>query len=150
MYHESSTTQMCQKGTVGGSTRSQNIASQVETVDSNMFVLPAKVDTQYIRVHPLPKEECPHKEDLHLRQSPEMLTNHQTVRLPTPIRPERLQHHLIRIGYDQSEIDYLVQGFTSGFKLGHDGPISHTEPENDSSVDDLQDIINSAKTSKRN
>jgi len=51
-----------------------------------------------------------------------------------------LFHHLDRINYDKSETQYLINGFTYGFKLGHEGPVSDSEPSNDISVDNLPEI----------
>jgi hypothetical protein len=45
--------------------------------------------------------------------------------LPTPIRAHRLNYHLQNIGYDRNLTQFLVNGFTSGFSLGHT-----QEPEN--------------------
>lgn len=39
--------------------------------------------------------------------------------LPTPVKADKLAHHLNAIGYDNKLTQYLVDGFTHGFKLGH-------------------------------
>ena len=39
--------------------------------------------------------------------------------LPTPIRPSKLKK--ILAGYDQNEVDFLVDGFTRGFSVGYVG-----------------------------
>ena len=38
---------------------------------------------------------------------------------PSPILPNRLQHLLHLTNYDVGRSDYLVRGFTQGFKIGH-------------------------------
>ena len=52
----------------------------------------------------------------------------------TPIRPAALKRHLDTIGYDKSITKYLVDGFTHGFRLEHNSPVTPTEPENDISI----------------
>lgn len=52
----------------------------------------------------------------------------------TPVRPLRLLHHLQTIGYDPSKTQYLVDGFSHGFSLGHQGSLSVTDPPNDASI----------------
>ena len=52
----------------------------------------------------------------------------------TPIRPIALKRHLDTIGYDKSITNYLVEGFTHGFRLDHNSPVTTSEPENDISI----------------
>lgn len=53
----------------------------------------------------------------------------------SPVDPDRLQFHLNRIGYDREKTKFLVDGFRSGFRLQHDGPLSTEIPTNDSSIE---------------
>jgi hypothetical protein len=55
--------------------------------------------------------------------------------VPTPVDPARLKHHLDTIGYDKAKTDYLVNGFTHGFRLQHSGDVTNTLPNNDPSID---------------
>lgn len=40
----------------------------------------------------------------------------------TPVRVAKLKELLEETGYDRDKTDFLVQGFSKGFKLGYDGP----------------------------
>ena len=56
--------------------------------------------------------------------------------MPTPVNPDRLEHHLKRINYDPEKTKFLVDGFRYGFKIRHEGSLTEQEPANDQSITD--------------
>ena len=56
--------------------------------------------------------------------------------MPTPVSPDRLEHHLKRIKYDPNKTKFLVDGFRYGFKIKHEGTLTEEEPDNDQSIRD--------------
>ena len=54
----------------------------------------------------------------------------------TPVKPDRLAYHLRKIGYDPTLTKYLLDGFTNGFRLGHQGLVNQKETPNHQSVMD--------------
>ena len=56
--------------------------------------------------------------------------------MPTPVDPDRLEHHLKRINYDPEKTKFLVDGFRYGFKIRHEGSLTEEEPANDQSITD--------------
>lgn len=48
--------------------------------------------------------------------------------LPSPVKPTQLEHHLLTARYSETKIQYLVKGFTEGFRLDHTGPVLDTSP----------------------
>jgi hypothetical protein len=52
----------------------------------------------------------------------------------TPINPNRLLEHLQHISYDLEKTQYLVNGFTYGFRIQHQGIVSGPTPVNDPSI----------------
>ena len=49
-------------------------------------------------------------------------SNNNLHEIHTPVRPEILRNYLIDAQYDRDEIQFLVNGFTSGFSIGYRGP----------------------------
>ncbi len=52
----------------------------------------------------------------------------------TPVNPVKLGELLTSIGYDREKIDFLVEGFTHGFCIGHQGPTPKGYPKNHAKV----------------
>lgn len=50
------------------------------------------------------------------------LTNYDVKAIVTPINVNRLTHLMRVSGYDEQEAEFLISGFTQGFKLGYQGP----------------------------
>jgi hypothetical protein len=84
---------------------------------------------------PLPVPRPPEQE---IRQTLRTEFKHQKV--TTPIDPKRLQHHLNAVGYDKEKTKYLVDGFTHGFRIKHDGQVTSTLPNNDQSVSEHLEV----------
>lgn len=54
--------------------------------------------------------------------STRQLTNYDLYAVVTPVNVKRLHHLLVLSDYDNLEANFLVEGFTHGFKLGYTGP----------------------------
>jgi len=60
---------------------------------------------------------------------------------PTPINPDKLQHHLQTAKYDQSIIEYLTNGFKYGFSLENTSNSVSYLPTNSKSVNANKQIV---------
>ena len=49
-------------------------------------------------------------------------SNNNLHEIHTPVHPEILCSYLIDAQYNSDEIQFLVNGFTSGFSIGYQGP----------------------------
>jgi len=54
--------------------------------------------------------------------------------MPTPVKADRLQHHLQKIGYDEKSTQYLVDGFKNGFSIGSSTPVESITANNSDNV----------------
>ena len=61
--------------------------------------------------------------------------------ITTPIRDDRLEYHLKKSAYDHELTQYLVDGFTYGFKLGHGTDAHNTVPRNQKSVSLCESVV---------
>ena len=59
--------------------------------------------------------------------------------VPTPINPQQLLQALI--GYDQAEVNFLVDGFINGFKINYSGTPYLLSTHNHPSALDHKDIV---------
>ena len=59
--------------------------------------------------------------------------------VPTPVNPEQLLQDLI--GYDQAEVNFLVDGFINGFKINYFGTLSLLSTHNHPSALDHKDVV---------
>ena len=48
-------------------------------------------------------------------------------KIVTPVNPLKLKELLVQTGYVKEKIEYLVQGFTHGFKLNYEGPLKNCQ-----------------------
>ena len=77
-----------------------------------------------------------------IRQLNELAPTHLS--LPTPVRVHVLVKYLSAINYDQSEINFLHQGFTEGFRVNFQGQRSTALQycENHTSASQASEIVN--------
>ena len=54
--------------------------------------------------------------------TPEFYKNYDLHRIVTPVKVGELTKQLRRSNYNSAEIDFLEQGFTTGFDIGYEGP----------------------------
>lgn len=60
--------------------------------------------------------------------------------LPTPLKPAQLAFWLK--GYNEEKTEFLVQGFSEGFKVGFSGEVNSQVPKNLKSAYDMPEVIN--------
>ena len=71
-------------------------------------------------------------------------------KLPTPIKLDRLAFHLAAAGYDTAISQYLVQGFTEGFPIGHNSQAADITAANSKGAHHCPDIVQEKLTEELN
>ena len=126
------TTQQCHSGHRGGTASS----TTTRTPDASYHQVQAHVATS---TNASTAQKGTQPSDAKKRPS-RSSSKHFSQKPVTPISPHALKKHLTKIGYDKSITNYLVQGFTEGFRLDHNTSVTSTEPTNDISIETHADI----------
>ena len=110
--------------TVWPSTHEEQDALKENSVVFNTSVQRAKHDIPYISPAIIRTKPATSTEQ-HLKTTHTSLDRHP-LNLPTPVKANRLLHHLTNIGYDTQLTQYLVDGFSFGFPIGHEADIGES------------------------
>ena len=114
-------------GSAGISTDKNPVVLNTHASTSTSALTAGTSTQSYSASHQEPKWPLPEASDQSHLKKAEVIT---------PVKPDRLAYHLKKIGYDTTLTNYLVDGFTYGFRLGHQGLVKQKETPNHQSVMD--------------
>ncbi len=69
-----------------------------------------------------------------------MVVNQDLDQIVTPVKAQKLGELLRMVGYPTYKIEYLVTGFTQGFRISHEGDLPPGYPKNHKIANDHPDL----------
>ena len=119
-------------------------AKKGKPVDFSTPALAVMPNTQFSGLATMPLQTPihmtdPNKLQTNLRHT--AIQNESFWQISTPIKPDRLHHHLTHIGYDKGTTDYLVNGFANGFYLDNYAPVQNISAKNSKAVKQSESVV---------